>query len=39
MDIDNILKKQRKFFKTGVTYSVEIREGMLKSLYTAVKSN
>ena len=39
MDIGNILEKQKKFFKTGVTYSVEIREGMLKSLYAAVKSN
>ena len=39
MYIDDILLKQRAFFKTGVTYSVEIRKGMLRSLYSAVKSN
>ena len=37
MNIKNVLDKQREFFDSGVTLSVEFRVKMLKRLYAAIK--
>lgn len=37
MNIDEILEKQREFFRSGATLPVNFRIRMLKKLYAAVK--
>lgn len=37
--IDEILEKQRSFFNSGATLSVELRIKMLKKLYKSIKEN
>lgn len=39
MTVDEILQKQREFYQSGATISVEYRIEMLKRLYKSVKSN
>lgn len=38
-DIDRILQAQREFYATGTTLPVKFRIGMLKQLYSAVKTH